>query len=129
MNLNAPQPLPTNGEGAEVWPLIFNSTALVIPDWLRASMRERHAIGVQKYGTGLQVWNGRDPVVDAFQEAMDLVVYARQARERLQAMKKVEFNAAMTLDIAIHYGLTLAERLGNVARAGVVPSSLAGLKR
>ncbi len=124
MSLNTPQPPPTAGEGAEVWPLLFSSTALVIPDWLRADMRERHELGVKKYGTGLRVWNGRDPVVDAFQEALDLVVYARQARERIGApVPPALVNAAMSLDLTMHFGLQTAVRLGELARSGKVPAS------
>lgn len=35
--------------------------------------------GRRKYGTPLQAHNGRDPLVDAYQEALDLCVYLRQA--------------------------------------------------
>lgn len=42
-------------------------------------MRARDAEGRRKYGVPLQPNNGRDPLVDAYQEALDLVVYLRQA--------------------------------------------------
>jgi hypothetical protein len=42
-------------------------------------MHERRKVGMQRYGTPLQVFNGRDPLVDAYQEALDLVVYLKQA--------------------------------------------------
>lgn len=123
MSLNAPQPAPHAGEGAEVWPLIYESRGLVIPDWLRADMRERHQVGVKKYGTGLHVWNGRDAVIDAYQEALDLIVYSRQARERLGELKVKDplFNAAAALDLTTHFAIQTAVRLGELARAGKVP--------
>jgi len=62
-----PAPVP-NGRPA-VW-------SLVISD-----MRARDAEGRRKYGTPLQPFNGRDALVDAYQEALDLVVYLRQAIE------------------------------------------------
>ena len=40
---------------------------------------ERANIGKQKYGTLLQTNNGRDALMDAYQEALDLVMYLRQA--------------------------------------------------
>ena len=42
-------------------------------------MRERDNIGREKYHTPLQPFNGRDPLIDAYQEALDLAVYLRQA--------------------------------------------------
>lgn len=44
-------------------------------------MRQRDAEGRRKYDTPLQAFNGRRPLVDAYQEALDLVVYLRQAVE------------------------------------------------
>ena len=114
-SLNAPQPLPTAGEGPEVWPLIYDSTRLVLPDWLRADMRERHELGRAKYGVGLRVWNGRDCVVDAYQEALDLAVYLTQAKERVAPKSMVGLN------LARHHALQLCVWLGELARSGKVP--------
>ena len=36
-------------------------------------------MGLTKYGTKLQTHNGRDSLWDAYQEALDLVFYLRQA--------------------------------------------------
>lgn len=44
-------------------------------------MEGRRLHGIEKYGTPLQAHNGRDPLVDAYQEALDLCVYLRQAIE------------------------------------------------
>jgi hypothetical protein len=46
-----------------------------------ADLQARAEVGRQKYGTTLQVENGRDHLVDAYQEALDLVVYLRAALE------------------------------------------------
>lgn len=35
-------------------------------------------MGEQKYGTRLQTFNGRNALIDAYQEALDLVMYLRQ---------------------------------------------------
>jgi len=64
--LNAPQPPPQQNEGPVVWDLVIQD------------MRERDKIGVQKYHTHLQPFNGRETLIDAYQEALDLVVYLRQ---------------------------------------------------
>lgn len=125
MDLNAPQPAPTAGEGEAVWPLIYDSVALVLPDWLKADMKGRHELGVAKYGTPLRVWNGRDAVVDAYQEALDLAVYAKQALERVgpYSLRRAEtINVHLTLSYAFHNALQIACRLGELARKQQVPT-------
>lgn len=49
---------------------------LIITEAMESSL----AIGVKKYGTGLQPFNGRDPLLDLEQELRDALVYARQLR-------------------------------------------------
>ena len=41
-------------------------------------IEERIKAGEQKYGSRLQTHNGRDALWDAYQEAIDLVLYLRQ---------------------------------------------------
>ena len=65
--LNEPQPKPAQNTLPAVWDLVI------------ADMRERDNIGRTKYGTPLQPHNGRDPLVDAYQESLDQTVYLRQA--------------------------------------------------
>lgn len=47
-------------------------------DLVVTDMRSRDHFGLQKYGTRLQPHNGRDALIDAYQEALDLAVYLRQ---------------------------------------------------
>lgn len=65
MNCNDPQPTPS-GAGTTI-------TELVVSD-----LRERSKMGEKKYGTVLRANNGRDALIDAYQEALDLVQYFRQ---------------------------------------------------
>ena len=44
-------------------------------------MNARDAIGRRRYGVPLQAGNGRDALRDAYEEALDLVAYLRQALE------------------------------------------------
>jgi hypothetical protein len=44
-----------------------------------ADMKERDKLGRDRYGTPLQACNGRDSIVDAYQEALDLRVYVENA--------------------------------------------------
>lgn len=54
-----------------------------------ADMEERRSVGIERYGTPLQPFNGRNPMVDAYQESLDMVVYLRQAMEEFSAMRRV----------------------------------------
>lgn len=42
-------------------------------------MKRRAESGKASYGTYLQVNNGRDPLLDAYEEAMDMALYLKQA--------------------------------------------------
>lgn len=50
-----------------------------IQDLVIRDIAERKRVGVARYGTPLQGFNGRDALMDAYQEALDLVQYLRQA--------------------------------------------------
>ena len=65
-NAATPQPAPHSGK-------------LTVIDYVLADMVERAAMGVIKHGMPLQTHNGRDALWDAYQEAMDLCMYLRQA--------------------------------------------------
>lgn len=51
----------------------------VIIDLVEKDLRERAEVGKNKYGTYLRADNGRDALMDAYQEALDLAMYLRQA--------------------------------------------------
>lgn len=44
-----------------------------------ADIEERRKVGIQRYGTALQPHNGRDALRDAYEEALDLACYLKQA--------------------------------------------------
>lgn len=46
---------------------------------VKQDMLKRNAFGIEKYGTPLQGFNGRDALKDAYEEALDLCVYLRTA--------------------------------------------------
>lgn len=63
------QPKPVENTQPPVWGLVMED------------MKARNEFGVQKYGTPLQAFNGRDALKDAYEEVLDLAVYLRQAIE------------------------------------------------
>lgn len=66
-NRDGDQPLPTTNDHP------------CIQDLVIADMDARKAVGLRRYGTTLQPFNGRDALRDAYEEALDLAVYLRQA--------------------------------------------------
>lgn len=62
-----PQPAPKANNLPAVWDLVLED------------FKARDAEGQRKYGVRLQPHNGRDPLVDLYQELLDAVVYCRQA--------------------------------------------------
>lgn len=75
-SLNDPQPMPAGGEGPDIW-------ALVVDD-----MKERNEVGRRKYGQTLRAGDGRDHLIDAYQECLDMAVYLRQEIEERRIEKE-----------------------------------------
>ena len=48
---------------------------------VRKDLEEREALGMERYGRPLLPHNGRDALRDAYEEALDLACYLRQALE------------------------------------------------
>lgn len=69
-------PLPERADKPAVWDLVV------------ADMQARDRVGRERYGTPLQPHNGRDALVDAYQEALDLVVYLRQRIEEHRSFER-----------------------------------------
>jgi hypothetical protein len=74
------QPLPLHHEGVPS-----------IQDRLIRIIQGRAQVGVQRYGTTLQPFNGRDSLLDAFEESLDLTIYLLQVmdeRDTIQAQAR-----------------------------------------
>jgi len=48
---------------------------------IRSDLFQREQVGIDRYGTAPQAHNGRDSIIDAYQEALDLACYLRQTIE------------------------------------------------
>lgn len=68
-SLSTHEPPPIHNDGVPIWELVI------------ADMKERDNVGRQRYGTPLQAHNGRDALVDCYQEILDTAVYIRQLIE------------------------------------------------
>lgn len=78
----------TDGKAAAeiVQPLPIANAGPCVQDLVIADIETRKKVGREKYGTLLQPFNGRDALVDAYQEALDLCQYLRQAIEERNAI-------------------------------------------
>lgn len=81
----ADQPPPQPSQG-DMWRTVIND------------MEKRRLTGIDRYGTPLQAHNGRDALVDAYQEGLDFVVYLRQAIEEVRELRTAARRAIDRLD-------------------------------
>lgn len=79
----------------------------VIQHLVIADVQDRLEHGIRKYGTGLQVGNGRDMAQDAYEEVLDLAVYLRGLLAEREGMVMVPRAA---LEALIKEYLDCAER-------------------
>lgn len=49
----------------------------VLPNVIK-DLKLREEVGIKRYGTPLQTHNGRNSLMDAYQEALDLAMYLKQ---------------------------------------------------
>jgi hypothetical protein len=61
------QPPPKPNDSTPIW------------DYVIKDIIARDNLGLERYGVRLQAGNGRDALQDAYEEALDLVVYLKQA--------------------------------------------------
>lgn len=66
----------TDASRPEPTPIVGDESVV---DLVIADMEARRQFGLRKYGTELMTHNGRDPLLDAYQESLDLCMYIRQA--------------------------------------------------
>lgn len=71
--MSQPQPKPTNNPH--------------IADLVCVDIRYRKEEGIKRYGVPLQAGNGRDALQDAYEEALDLCQYLKQAIEERNASR------------------------------------------
>jgi hypothetical protein len=78
------QPMPGPGTGPWIQDLVLEDLRVpyrypLSAAFLADEVERRKALGLARYGTLLQAFNGRDVLQDAMEEAVDLINYLRQA--------------------------------------------------
>lgn len=74
------QPTKANREGdSQSMPSIYETDEPDIQEQVIRDVQARREVGIQRYGTALYPHNGRDALLDAYEEALDLTMYLKQA--------------------------------------------------
>lgn len=58
-----------------------------IQEMVIEDIKERLTVGISRYGTGLQPFNGRDSGRDFYEEILDAVMYAKQVQIETETMR------------------------------------------
>lgn len=72
---------------------------------LKDDLEARAEMGLKKYGTKLRINNGRRAIVDLYQEIMDAIMYAMQAR------LEGDVDAGKFVEPLIQYGTMIAAHI------------------
>lgn len=106
----APEPPPSaSDKSVDIWPLVIadytNDQAPILTsqggvrvqtiNLVLTDMAARNEFGIAKYGVPLQSHNGRDALVDAYQEVLDLTAYLRQWQAEYGDLLSVQYGCAL----------------------------------
>lgn len=111
MSATKREPAPTvcaRSQAVVPWVLDHLERHYVAREALARDLVERAEVGLERYGVPLATHNGRSARVDAYQEALDLVVYA--AQDHLER-PHVDTDGRYRTDVTLMLALELAERL------------------
>ena len=80
--INEHQAPPIPNDEPAVWPAVIGNLLANTPQGTLAlsvatDMADRDQMGFERYGTHLQPYNGRDNLLDAYQELLDASVYLK----------------------------------------------------
>ena len=71
-----------------------------VQDLVIADIEERKQHGIRKYGTALQSGNGRNMLLDAYEEALDLAIYLRGMLDERENLNQSAAEISATLEWA-----------------------------
>jgi hypothetical protein len=116
---NTPEPNPQRTSNPPIWDMVLQDVPRILGRALDeeavaalcGDMRERDAMGRAKYGMPLTAHNGRNALVDAYQEALDLSAYLRQVvEEGGDGIMMDRYAMAVMLAYGLRYSLMVTGR-------------------
>lgn len=77
------QDAPKGNNHKSIWDMVIEdelkSGSSFNEEYIVPDMKKRNRKGIETYGVPLQPFNGRDALLDAYEEALDLMAYLKQA--------------------------------------------------
>jgi len=101
-------------EGRNPWivedqpPPVPNDSRPII-DLVMEDLVERKRVGIERYGVPLQAHNGRNMLVDLYQELIDAVVYIRGEIEERPPDRGISFNEDQRRDLEVFVNWVASE--------------------
>lgn len=106
------QPKPVPGWGPPTWELVQHDARRAgLSEAVLRDMEARDMLGRVRYGEPLRAHNGRDSLRDAYEEALDLCAYLRQA-----ISEETSGSRGAALATLYQEALAVAGRLGGLVR-------------
>jgi|SRR5579863_5373763 len=96
----APQPTPT-GDGIDVAVVAAERLKALGLNEIADDIEARIRLGERKYGTRLKAFNGREPLMDLYQEVLDGINYSQQCVIEGLDPQSNFFNVLVSLAIGI----------------------------
>jgi len=110
------EPAPQPSEHPAIQPMVV-SELLDGPEGLANDINERAAMGLEKYGTLLKPFNGRNALNDLYQEILDAIVYARQAiyeKDFKRDYNAISLESGARLESSYQYLISMASFIRNI---------------
>ncbi len=93
------QPRPKNQPGKQsIWQMVIKD------------MENREKLGIDRYGEPVQTFNGRDSLLDAYEEQLDKIVYLKQHMEELKELG----NELLIILEEANRGINVNKMLGDI---------------
>lgn len=123
------QPLPQASDREDIQSIVIREIQRYglpcRPDVIE-DIQARRQLGIERYGTALQPFNGRSALLDLYQECLDGTMYARQALEELGGMEPRDLDREKRREWQILYR-TYQDLLGTVTTVRMLMNERAGL--
>jgi len=98
---NTPEPPPIESNRVSVWELVIED------------MKERDKIGREKYKMPLRAYDGRNSLIESYQECLDMAVYLRKAIEE-QEEQVLMYRIVTSADTVIKQDIVYLEEAQRV---------------
>jgi hypothetical protein len=86
----------------EPMPIRTDKPAAIVVTRVMQDLRDKAEAGIEKYGVPLHTFNGRRPLVDAYQEAIDQVLYLKQRIMEEDIDSGNDVSWSIDIDLALH---------------------------